>query len=428
VVAVNVTKMQATRSDRPGTALAVLCTAQFVDVMSVTVVAVALPTMREDLGATPSQVQLVVSVYAFLFGCLLLAGGRAADRWGRLRVFRLGLAGFGLASLVCGVAPTAGVLVAGRALQGVAAAAVVPAALALVTETFTGDAERRRALAVWTAAGAGGGALGFFAGGLTTELVGWRWIFLANLPLVLFSLLLARRSLPADAPAAPAGRREPLVPRGVLTLPLVVACAVAFVNTATTSSAGTLVTLHAQDVEGLGPLGAAVVLLPFSLAVVVGSGAGARLLGALGPRSAAVGLVTIGAGVGCCAVATGLSGTPALVLVAAGVTVAGTGLGIAAVASTATGTAAVTPAHLGVASGMINTATQLGTAAGTASLLGLADAVAAGGAGVAGGHRAGFATAALVAVVAAVVAAATATAVRARMPRPVTSEPATSSR
>src|SRR4029453_10565149 len=85
---VTFTKMQTTRTTRPGTALAVLCTAQFVDVMGVTVVVVALPTMRGALQASPAQVQLVVSAYAFLFGCLLLAGGRAADRWGRLRLFR----------------------------------------------------------------------------------------------------------------------------------------------------------------------------------------------------------------------------------------------------------------------------------------------------------------------------------------------------
>ena len=101
-----------------GSALAVLCTAQFVDVMGVTVVVVALPTMRADLDATASQVQLVVSVYAFLFGCLLLAGGRAADRWGRLRLFRGGLAGFGAASLVCAVAPSAEVLIAGPGRAG----------------------------------------------------------------------------------------------------------------------------------------------------------------------------------------------------------------------------------------------------------------------------------------------------------------------
>jgi MFS family permease len=388
-------------------ALAVLCTAQFVDVMGVTIVVVALPTMRADLAATPTQVQLVVSVYAFLFGCLLLPAGRAADRWGRLRLFRGGLAGFGLGSVVCALAPTAEVLVGGRAVQGVSAAAVVPAALALVTATFTGDAERGRALAVWTAAGAGGGAFGLVAGGVVTDLVGWRWIFAANIPATLFSAVLARRVLPADPPVRPAGaRRGALVPRGVLTLALVVACAVAFVNTATTSSTGTLVTLHAQDVEGVGPAGAGLLLLPFSLAVVLGSALGAPLLRVLGPRSAAVGLAIIGAGVVLCAAATGLSGAPAVALLPTGVAIAGTGLGIAAVASTATGTAGVPGEHLGVASGLINTATQLGTAVGTAALLGLADAVAARDS-VAAGHRVAFLVAAGLAFVAAVAVAVT---------------------
>jgi MFS family permease len=215
---VTFTKMQSGHSPRSGTALAVLCAAQFVDVMGVTVVVVALPAIRGGLDATPGQVQLVVSTYALLFGCLLLPFGRAADRFGRRRLFRGGLAVFGVASVVCGLAPSAEVLVAGRAVQGAAAAAVVPAALALVTATFPEGPGRRRALAVWTAAGAGGGALGLFAGGVVTDLAGWRWIFLLNVPLVLFSVGLAARVLPPDAVREPGGGRQPLLPRDALSL------------------------------------------------------------------------------------------------------------------------------------------------------------------------------------------------------------------
>jgi MFS family permease len=400
-------------SNRRRAALAVLCIAQFVDVMGVAVAVVALPTIRADLGASPAQLRLVVSGYALLFGCLLLPAGYAADRWGRLRLFRGGLAGFGAASLVCALAPTAPVLVAGRALQGAAAAAIVPAALALVTTIFTADAERRRALGVWTAAGAGGGAFGFVAGGVVTDLVGWRWIFAVNVPATLFSMLLARRVLPPDeAPRARQVRqvREPrrsrvLVPRGLRTLPLVVSCAVAFVNTAVTSSTGNLVTLHVQDVEGIGPAGAGLLLLPFSLAVVAGSALGAPLLGILGPRAAGAGLTTIGCGVALCAVATISSGTAAVALLAAGTIVAGTGLGCSAVASTATGTGAVPGEHLGTASGLMNTATQLGTAVGTAVLLGLSDAVAAARHAEGPGHRVALTAAAALAFVAAVAVA-----------------------
>jgi MFS family permease len=374
----------------PRTALAVLCAAQFVDVMGVTVVIVALPAIRGDLDAAPRQVQLVVSVYALLFGCLLLPFGRAADRWGRRRFFRGGLVTFGVASVVCGLAPTAEVLVAGRAVQGASAAAVVPAALALVTATFPEGPGRRRALAVWTAAGAGGGALGLFAGGVVTDLAGWRWIFLMNVPLVLFSVSLAGRVLPPDpVQAAGEGRRQPLVPRDALSFGLVAGCAVAFVNTAATSSAGTIATLQAQDVAGLSAAATGLLLLPFSLSVVAGSALGAPLLGALGPRAAAVGLGVIAAGMASCAVASGLDGAAGVALLGIGCGVGGLGLGVAAVASTAAGVGAVAPQWQGVASGMLNTATQLGTAIGTASLLALSDTVAG---PPEAGHRVAFVT------------------------------------
>jgi len=372
-----------------GTALAVLCAAQFVDVMGVTVVIVALPAIRGGIDATPGQVQLVVSTYALLFGCLLLPFGRAADRFGRRRLFRGGLAVFGVASVVCGVAPSAEVLVAGRAVQGASAAAVVPAALALVTATFPEGPGRRRALAVWTAAGAGGGALGLFAGGVVTDLAGWRWIFLLNVPLVLFSVGLAGRVLPADAVPAPGGGRQPLLPRDALSLGLVAGCAVAFVNTAATSSAGTLAALQAQDVAGISAAATGLLLLPFSLSVVVGSAVGAPLLGRLGPRAAAVGLGVIALGMACCAVAVGLDGAAGVALLGTGCGVGGLGLGVAAVASTAVGVGTVAAQWQGVASGMVNTATQLGTAIGTAALLGLADAV---GGPPADGHRVAFVT------------------------------------
>jgi MFS family permease len=414
--AVTFTKVQPT-STRAGTALAVLCAAQFVDVMGVTVVVVALPAIRGGLDATPGQVQLVVGTYALLFGCLLLPFGRAADRFGRRRLFRGGLAVFGVASVVCGLAPSAEVLVAARAVQGASAAAVVPAALALVTATFPEGPGRRRALAVWTAAGAGGGALGLFAGGVVTDLAGWRWIFLLNVPLVAFSLGLAGRVLAADA--VPERADGPLLPREALSLGLVAGCAVAFVNTAATSSAGTLAALQAQDVAGISAAATGLLLLPFSLSVVAGSAVGAPLLGRLGPRAAAVGLGVIAAGMAGCAIAVGLAGAAGVALLGVGCGVGGLGLGIAAVASTAVGVGAVAPQWQGVASGMINTATQLGTAIGTASLLGLASAV---GGSPAEGHRVAFVT-----IVGFTVAAAGAAAVVLRRPA-VTSEAAVVSR
>jgi MFS family permease len=123
--------LTAPQVQRRGAAMVLLCVAQFVDVVSAGIAIVALPTIQRDLDATLGQVQPVISGYALLFGALLLLGGRAADRYGRRRLFALGLFLFGAASLLCGLAPSPAVLVAGRALQGAAAAMVVPAALAL---------------------------------------------------------------------------------------------------------------------------------------------------------------------------------------------------------------------------------------------------------------------------------------------------------
>src|SRR5213075_2966810 len=165
--------------------LALLCVAQFVDVLSVTIVVVALPSLQRDLGLATETAQWVVSMYALCFGGFLIVAGRAADVYGARRLFACGLALFAVASLACGLAGTAGVLIAARALQGLGAALAVPAALALVTLRSTEPAERARALAAWTAAGAGGGAAGFVLGGVITSGPGWRWVFLMTVPVAL---------------------------------------------------------------------------------------------------------------------------------------------------------------------------------------------------------------------------------------------------
>lgn len=167
--------------------LGVLCVSQFVDVLSVNTAVIALPDIRGDLGMGASGAQWVISIYALLFGSLLLPAGRLADRVGHRRLFAVGLTAFGAASLVCGAAPSGAVLVGARAATGVAAALTVPAALALLV-AGTDEARRPRALGWWTAAGAGGGIAGLALGGVITDVAGWRAAFVVPAVLALACL------------------------------------------------------------------------------------------------------------------------------------------------------------------------------------------------------------------------------------------------
>jgi MFS family permease len=180
--------------------LALLCIAQVVVVLDVTIVAIALPTIQADLGLSPTVLGWVLTAYPVAFGGFLLAAGRLADRVGRRRMFAIGLAVFGAASLVCGLAPGGALLIAARIAQGLGAAMVTPAALALLTGAHPDGPARARALAWWTAAAAGGGAAGWVLGGLLTGLVGWRWVFLVNVPVCAAVVALTRRILPEHRP------------------------------------------------------------------------------------------------------------------------------------------------------------------------------------------------------------------------------------
>ena len=153
-------------------AIALVCVAQFVIVLDVTVVTSALPALGRELGFGADDLQWVVTAYVLAFGGFLVAGGRAADLIGARRAFTIGLAGFTAASLACGLAPTGWVLIAARVLQGLAAALLTPAALALLNAVTEPGAARRRAVGIWTAAAAGGGASGWVLGGLLTEYAG----------------------------------------------------------------------------------------------------------------------------------------------------------------------------------------------------------------------------------------------------------------
>ncbi|MDQ0375904.1 MFS transporter [Cellulomonas humilata] len=179
--------------------LVVLGTAFFVVVLDSTIVYVALPSIADELAFAPGDVQWVLSAYLVTFGGLLLFGGRVADLLGRRRVFLVGIAIFTVASLVCAQADEPVVLVAARVLQGAGAAVMAPTALSLLLTTFEPGPERNRALGVWGGIGGVGGTAGLLLGGPITQLWGWQWIFLVNLPVGILLLAASRRLLPKDA-------------------------------------------------------------------------------------------------------------------------------------------------------------------------------------------------------------------------------------
>src|SRR6266849_3548674 len=162
-------------------------------VLDATIVNVALPSIQHGLHFSATSLQWVVNVYTLFFGGFLLLGGRASDLFGRQRLFMAGLAVFTIASLVNGFASSSGLLIAGRALQGLGAALVSPAALSIVMTTFAEGRERTRALGIWSAIAAGGGAIGLLLGGLLTDTLSWRWVFFINLPIGIVAFVLAAR-------------------------------------------------------------------------------------------------------------------------------------------------------------------------------------------------------------------------------------------
>ncbi|MFE6286282.1 MFS transporter [Streptomyces sp. NPDC057877] len=190
------------------------CAAQFMVVLDVSVVNVALPSIQSALAFDDAGLQWVVNGYALVFAGFLLLGGRLADLYGRRRVFLWGLVLFSLSSLVGGLATGPGLLVAMRAVQGLGAAALAPATLTVLTTAFAEGPERTRALAVWTAVSSAGGAAGNLIGGVLTDALSWRWILLINVPVGAVAVLAAPRLLPADRPGA--GPRRLDVPGAVL--------------------------------------------------------------------------------------------------------------------------------------------------------------------------------------------------------------------
>src|SRR3954453_11113390 len=433
--------MMASRS-RPAM-VALLCTAQFVVVLDATIVAIALPAIQHSLRMDTADLQWVLSAYTLAFAGFLVLAGRLADLHGRRRVFVAGLALFTGASLACGLSRSPALLIAARTVQGLGAAAVAPAALAAITAAIPDGPDRRRALGVWTAAAAGGGAAGWVLGGVLTEQAGWPWVFLVNVPVGAAAVALAPMLVPEStaggpkkglqvagggknnlalallvfgftraqvdglvSPAAIGGAggglvllalfariesraADPLLPAALLRADgLVGANVVAAAVTGSTSPAMLLCVLELQGARGLSPQHTGALFAPFNLAVISGSLVGPRVVRAIAPGPAmASGLAGVGAGVLGLLAATSGHAAPAWFLpmfVAMGVS-----LGCASVPPPRPAPAAVDGPREGVASALLNTAPQVGAAVGIGLLISLAAAA---------GQAVAFAGAAVVAL------------------------------
>jgi len=176
--------------------LVLVCFAQFMVVLDATIVNVALPSIQTDLGLSEANLQWIVNAYTLVFGGFLLLGGRAGDLIGRKRLFLGGIVVFTVASLLNGLAVNEGMLIASRALQGLGAAFISPAALSIISTTFEEGRERARALGVWAAIAIGGAAFGLVLGGLLTQLLSWPWIFFVNVPVGIVTFAFALRLIP----------------------------------------------------------------------------------------------------------------------------------------------------------------------------------------------------------------------------------------
>jgi EmrB/QacA subfamily drug resistance transporter len=187
-------------------ALYVLCLGDLMIVLDTTIVNVALPSIRQDLGFSPTSLAWVVNAYLLTFGGFLLFGGRLGDLFGHRKLFLIGISLFTAASVACGISTTQGLLVASRAVQGIGGAIVSAVALSLMMNLFTEQAERAKAMGIFGFVMAGGGSLGVLLGGILTDVLNWHWIFLVNVPIGVAVILLTLRLLPVGPGSAAGGK------------------------------------------------------------------------------------------------------------------------------------------------------------------------------------------------------------------------------
>ncbi|WP_148616447.1 MFS transporter [Nocardioides rubriscoriae] len=410
-------------TSRPGLALLVITTVQLLMVLDVTIVSIALPTIQSDLGLSLAQVEWTVTGYALSFGGLLLLGGRLGDVLGRRRMLMVGIAVFAVASLVAGLAGAEEVLLGARITQGIGAAIASPTALALIPATFPEPAARARAMGVYAAMSGIGAATGLVVGGVLTEWVSWRWVFLLAVPFAVAILALAPRALPepptrrgslpvastilattAVASLVYGVSRTPVVgwddggSLGWVVAAVLLAVVFAVVETRSTTpllpreqlrirdkqvawastlflGAGMLSTLFlaTQFMQldlGFRPLQAGLGFIPFSAAMVVTSQVAARILARIGPwRLIGTGAaLAAGAAAAMSALDAG-QGYTSLMLPA--LAVEGVGFGLVFVPVTVTCIMGAAPQEAGVVSGLTSTMQQLGGAVGVAAIVSL---------------------------------------------------------
>jgi EmrB/QacA subfamily drug resistance transporter len=405
-----------------GIVLLLACAAQFMVVLDVAIVNVALPSIQADLGFSQENLQWVISAYALMFGGFLLLGGRAADRLGRRRLFMAGIALFAAASLACGLSQSEATLLIARGAQGLGGAMVSPAALSIILTTFAEGSERNRALAVWGAIAGAGGAVGLLLGGAIVQVLSWRWVFFVNVPIGAAVLLLAPRILPesrgegvrggydvegatavtlgtmalvftlikanewgwgsartlaglAVAAALLVGfvwierrHENPLVPLRIFSnRSLAAADATMLLLAAALFGVFFFCSLYLQQVLGYNALKTGVAYLPLSLTVITSSALASRVVDRFTPKRVLVGgllIATVGF-----ALFTRLQGhgdyagrvLPAMVVM-------GVGLGMSFVPITIAATSGVAREDSGLASGLLNTTQQVGGSLGLAVL------------------------------------------------------------
>ncbi len=413
-----------TIKEHKGLILLLACVGQFMVILDVSIVNVALPDMKSSLGFTDSELQWVLNAYTLSFAGLLLLGGRIADIFGRRKVFMIGLGVFTLASMLGAVSTDRSVLIFARAVQGLGAAILSPATLTIITTTFSEGKERAKALGVWSAVAGAGGAAGALLGGVLTDLLNWRWIFLINIPigvgaafltflylselkrksdkkvaldvlgsvLITFSVTALVYALVEGGSFGWTNSRtllsfslsgaslvyflihegkvatNPIVPLGLLRLrQLSVSNITMFFVGGSVFASWYFLSLFMQQILGYSPLKAGLAFVPQTLAIVVGAQISSRLVGKIGVRPlivvgpiiSAVGLMLFH-GISIHSTYLGSLFLPS-VLTTLGVGLAFTPLAVAA-------TSGVHRSQAGLASGLLNTARQLGGAVGLAGL------------------------------------------------------------
>jgi EmrB/QacA subfamily drug resistance transporter len=402
-------------------ALALLSTVQFMVVLDIAIVNVALPSIKVDLGFSQENLQWVISAYALVFGGFLLLGGRAADLLGRRRIFSAGLIVFTLASLLAGLAWSEASLIGARAFQGLGAAIISPAALSILSTTFAEGRERNIALGVWGAVGGFGAAAGVLLGGIFTDALSWEWIFFINIPVGVIALALAPVLLGEsrdagvkrfDLPGAvlvtaglssfvyaitQAGQQgwlagetlgffasalvllvgfvawelrypEPLMRLGIFRIRTVSGANVAgFIMGTALFSMFLMLTLYMQQVLGFSAMKTGVAYLAVAGTAILWSTVAAQLVTRVGVKPVLVaGMTALTAGlVYFTQVSTGGSYLADLL---PGFLLIGLGIGFAFVPISIAALAGVQPAEAGLASGLINTSQQIGGALGIAAL------------------------------------------------------------